>query len=130
MNIVMDMNVFVSGILKPMSFPANVLNQVLQKKVILNLDARIFNEYTHVLYRDRFGFSKELVSMVLSFIEKESVLVSPEPFRQQKLVDPYDLPFIEVALCKNIPLITGNRKHFSSVSELSLYTPKEWINKP
>ena len=69
------------------------------------------------------------VSDFIDFIEKESYLVSPLPVTL-KMNDNIDIPFIEVALYRNIPVITGNKRHFNieGVQKLVVYSPKEFLN--
>lgn len=70
-----------------------------------------------------------IVSDFIDFIEKESYLVSPLPLTL-KMIDNGDLPFIEVALYRNVPIITGNKRHFNieGVQKLIVYSPKEFLN--
>lgn len=49
MKIVVDTNVVVSGLLKPQSNPAEILNLILSRQVVLCADSRIINEYREVL---------------------------------------------------------------------------------
>jgi len=43
------------------------------------------------------------------------------------LIDEADLPFIEVAIHENIPFITGNKKHFNNINELTIFSPNEFL---
>jgi len=43
------------------------------------------------------------------------------------LIDPSDLPFIEVALAVKAPIIIGNRKHFVTIKKISIFTPREFL---
>ena len=78
-------------------------------------------------------FNFASVSDFIDFIEKESYLVSPLPVTL-KMNDNSDIPFIEVALYRNIPVITGNKRHFNinfnieGVQKLVVYSPKEFLN--
>lgn len=74
-------------------------------------------------------FNFASVSDFIDFIEKESYLVSPLPVTL-KMNDNSDLPFIEVALYRNIPVITDNKRHFNieGVQKLVVYSPKEFLN--
>ena len=70
-----------------------------------------------------------IVSDFIDFIEKESYLVSPLPVTF-KMNDNGYLPFIEVALYRNVPIITGNKRYFNieGVQKLVVYSPKEFLN--
>ncbi|WP_126993670.1 putative toxin-antitoxin system toxin component, PIN family [Thermosipho globiformans] len=126
MKVVVDTNVIVSGILKPESLPAKILNLVLSEKLLICADSRIVSEYRNVLLREKFGFPKKLVNDLIDFIESTSILVSPPPISLD-LIDKGDLPFIEVALFVNVPIITGNKKHFQEIKDLIIYTPNDFL---
>ncbi len=81
--------------------------------VALCLDARIFAEYDDVLARPRFGFDPDAVAALLDYIDFRSEVVASEPL-EQRLPDPDDEPFLEVAAaCGADCLVTGNLAHFS-----------------
>ena len=112
MNIVLDTNVLVSGLINPHGVPGHIINLVLRKDIILLTDERILHEYHEVLSRDKFGFSTQDILALVDFMRHESVHVIAQPL-ELKLEDMDDLPFMEVALSGNADfLITGNRKHF------------------
>jgi putative PIN family toxin of toxin-antitoxin system len=131
--VVVDTNVIVSGIIKINSIPAEIVNLIINGKLTLNLDARILNEYRNVLQSPKFPFPEPLISDFIDFIEKESYLVSPLPLTL-KMIDNGDLPFIEVAFYRNVPIITGNKRYFNikfdneNAQELVVYSPKEFLN--
>ena len=129
MQAVVDTNIIISGILKIDSPPSKILNLILSGKLILNFDSRIFNEYERVLRSSKFSFPENLISELIYFLKKESCFVSPPPI-QIEIQDKDDLPFIEVGVYKNIPIITGNKKHFELSNEfnLTIFTPSEFIN--
>ncbi|MDK2886455.1 MAG: hypothetical protein PWP54_1013 [Thermosipho sp. (in: thermotogales)] len=127
MKAVIDTNVIVSGVLKPKSIPAEILNLILSGKLLICADSRIINEYREVLSRDKFGFPSGLIDDLIYFIESTSILVSPPPIKLD-LIDKGDLPFIEVAFYTGAPIITGNKKHFQNVENIKIYNPKEFLN--
>ncbi|MCL4408123.1 MAG: putative toxin-antitoxin system toxin component, PIN family [Thermotogae bacterium] len=128
MNVVLDTNVLISGIINPKGIPADILNFVLNGRLILNLDSRILIEYDRVLKSPKFDFPKIYTEVLLQFIGGESVLITPEPIKAD-LLDPSDLPFVEVAIYKDAPLITGNIKHFKNIKNLKVYSPKDFLKK-
>ena len=48
MKVVVDTNVLISGIINPYGKPAKILNLVLERKLVLCVDSRIYNEYEKV----------------------------------------------------------------------------------
>ena len=127
MQIVLDTNVLVSGLLSPHGAPAKILNLVINGDVGLILDARIFNEYSDVLHRKKFSFPEDAVNEIISFIRREGMFISPVPVTCT-VPDPGDLPFIEVSLHANVPVVTGNIRHFNGSGAIVM-TPVQFLAK-
>jgi putative PIN family toxin of toxin-antitoxin system len=127
LQIVLDTNVLVSGLLSPYGAPAGILNLVINGNVGLVLDSRIFNEYSDVLHRKKFSFPEDAVNEIISFIHREGKFVSPLPVACT-IPDPGDLPFIEVSLHANVPVVTGNIRHFSGSGAIVM-TPVQFLEK-
>ena len=128
MNVVLDMNVIVSGIIKPDGSPAKLLNMVVNGTLTINADMRILSEYGRVLNSPKFSFLKTLITQLLHYISSQSKLVTPDPFLFP-VKDPSDLPFIEIAVQEDIPLITGNIKHFEDIENIRLHSPTRFLEK-
>ncbi|MDA8273509.1 MAG: putative toxin-antitoxin system toxin component, PIN family [Deltaproteobacteria bacterium] len=128
MNVVLDTNVIVSGIIKPDGSPAKLLNMVVNGTLTINADTRILSEYGRVLNSPKFSFPETLITQLLHYISSESKLVTPDPFLLP-VKDPSDLPFIEIAVQEDIPLITGNIKHFEDIENIRLYSPTRFLEK-
>ena len=127
MDIVIDTNVIVSGVINPDGFPAKILNMVVNGKLTINADSRIIDEYNRVLRSRKFSFPEAYIIPLLNYISSESKPVLPDNPYPLALKDLSDRPFVEVSLYKDIPLITGNVKHFVNIKNLRLYNPKEFI---
>ena len=126
MKIVLDTNVLISGLLNPSGSPSRVLNLILNGKLKLLIDNRIFLEYSDVIRRPKFKFKIEWINPLLDFIKMESDFILAEPF-EIDFSDPDDLVFYEVAKSGEANyLITGNKKHFPE--ESNIVTPKEFID--
>lgn len=123
--IVLDTNVLVSGLLSSRGAPAGILNLVVNGSLILVLDTRIFNEYSDVLGREKFGFPEDAVHEILSFIRREGLFTIPQPVTC-RVPDPGDLPFIEVSLHSRVPIVTGNTRHFKGSGTVVL-TPADFL---
>ena len=61
--VVIDTNVLVSGILKPLGSEASVLNLVAEKYLTWCVSAAIIEEYLEVLKRRKFGFHPALIEL-------------------------------------------------------------------
>lgn len=111
MKITLDTNVLVSGLLKGYSAAGMIIRLVAGGLVQVVYDARILTEYREVLARPKFGFEESLVKAVLVQIEEDGVLVTAAPL-PERLPDPDDEPFLEVARAAGAILVTGNKRHF------------------
>jgi uncharacterized protein len=115
MLIVLDTNVLVSSMLKHNSKPALIMNAILEGKIQIAIDKRIFNEYTDVLHRPKLNIPADKADAILRFIAFSALWVQSQPveFQRELVNDPGDIPFAEVAICSHSDvLVTGNMKHF------------------
>jgi putative PIN family toxin of toxin-antitoxin system len=112
MTIVLDTNVLVTAPLKPHSYPAYLLNAILNEEVTLLFDNRIFAEYRRVLGRPRFGFSEEMIEPLLEYLTSAGEFVAAD-YSGRHFEDAEDKKFYEVAVTGNADyLVTGNVRHF------------------
>ena len=112
MRIVLDTNVMVSALLNASGAPAQVLNLVLNGKVVILYSNSILDEYSQVLKRKKFSFTPALVDPLLDFFRYEGELIVSEP-SSELFTDKDDKKFYEVLLsAEGDYLITGNLKHF------------------
>ena len=129
MNVAVDTNVIVSGLLKPFSPSGEMIRMVADGKIRICYDARNLLEYEEVLLRPRFGFEPTLVAVLMDSIREMGVCTTGNSLKT-RLPDPTDEMFVEIA---NDPqcrlLITGNIKHFpqQSCSPVKVMTPREFI---
>lgn len=127
MNIVIDTNVLVSGLINPAGLPAQIIEILINDKIVILYDNRILHEYEEVLSRKKFNFPREIISPIIDYIKYEGIFILPEPI-ETKFDDPDDKAFYEVAITgKAKYLITGNKKHFPE--NKLIVTPAEFIKK-
>lgn len=133
MLIVLDTNVLVSSMLKHNSKPALILNAILEGKIQIAIDERIFNEYTSVLHRPKLNIPADKADAILHFIAFSALWVQsqqPVEFQRELVNDPGDIPFAEVTICSHAAvLVTGNMKHFSFLgnSRCKVLLPDEFL---
>lgn len=118
--LVLDTNVVVSGVLRPRGPCAALLASVLNDQSTLVLDARVFEEYSEVLARPKFGLPQGAVRSLLQGLHDLSTWVLAAPLPPDLLPDPDDLPFLELARTADALLVTGNLRHFPSESRRSI----------
>ena len=71
---VIDTNVIVSAMLKSNSTPAAVLREVLTGNISLLANEEIFDEYTEVLSRKKFGFDANTVILLMNELKNKQFM--------------------------------------------------------
>jgi putative PIN family toxin of toxin-antitoxin system len=130
MIIVLDTNVLVSGLMSPGNPPGRIIDLLRAGELSLAIDDRIFSEYSAVLSREYFRrfFSLTEKDLILDFISHDSVRVLCTE-TLAGLPDEEDACFLEVAYTAQVPLITGNVKHFPShlCRNTQIHSPAEFL---
>jgi putative PIN family toxin of toxin-antitoxin system len=127
---VFDTNVVVSGFLSPPGPPGRIVEWLRNGEAQAVLDDRIMAEYDEVLKRHQFGLPVSEVNLVLAAIRARSFWVEAEAARMVRgLPDPDDAPFLECALAADVPLVTGNIRHFpkSAAKGATVITPAQFV---
>jgi putative PIN family toxin of toxin-antitoxin system len=129
MNIVLDTNVLVAGLLAPFGPCGEIVRMVSSGELTLSYDARIILEYTEVLHREKFRFDEEKLTALLDYIAHNGKKTASSPLAQT-LPDHDDEPFLEVAVAGLVAcLVTGNRAHFPVRSRqgVKVLSPSEFL---
>lgn len=113
---VIDTNVFISALLSKRADSATVqvLEAVIDGRIIPLYHEDILVEYDEVLHRKKFHLKEETIQLVINAVKQFGVEVFPQP-TGEILVDMDDLVFYEVAMEKredDAYLVTGNQKHY------------------
>jgi putative PIN family toxin of toxin-antitoxin system len=127
--VVVDTNVLVSGLLKPLGPPGVVVRMVAAASISLCHDVRILYEYRDVLSRPKFSFQSADVEGLLDQIRAWGTPVVCQPLGD-RLPDPDDEKFLEAALAGRARfLVTGNKKHFPSGLRrgVTVLGPREFV---
>ena len=131
MRVVIDTNVFVSGLLSPYGATGEIVRMAVAGSFDLLYDARIISEYEEVLSRPKFSFEKTCIDNLIEFITHYGIPVSAIPLSKH-LPDPDDEPFLEVTISgKAECLITGNVAHYPmrSKHKMRVLTPRRFLNR-
>jgi putative PIN family toxin of toxin-antitoxin system len=129
MNVVVDTNVIISGLLKPFSLSGQIMRWVADGKLTIWYDARILLEYEQVLRRDKFGFDPAMVTVLMDAIKEMGVCAAGSSAKVH-LPDPADEMFVEVASDSQCRLLlTGNSKHFpqKACGKVKVLNPREFM---
>lgn len=128
MNVVVDTNVLVSGLLTP-SGPCGQIVGLLSEGLLLPcVDARILQEYERVLPRPLFQIDVEDVLAILELVRSNAEVVEPMPLPVE-LPHASDVPFLEVAAHTAAILVAGNTRHFPGKARagVTVASPKEFL---
>lgn len=124
LNVVLDTNVLVSGLISSNGNCAKIINAFKDKRFNLFYSAEILSEYSNVLYRAKFGFNADDIEDLLDEICLSGVLVSSD-VGDIPLPDEDDRVFYDTALASGAILITGNTKHYPT--EPFIMTPADFL---
>ncbi|TVQ95525.1 MAG: putative toxin-antitoxin system toxin component, PIN family [Desulfovibrionales bacterium] len=131
MIVVMDTNVLVSGMINPHGPPGRLLDLLRSGVLRLAVDDRILAEYVDVLHRQRLSryFASTDLALVIDYLRCGSMHVLVRRHIRD-LPDQSDAPFLEVALAANVPLITGNVRHYSDEwrRECTVLAPADFLD--
>ena len=129
MKIVLDTNVLVSALLKPLSKPARIMRLVLQGNIEIVGNESIFAEYLNVLKRPKINLDPDKVQTILQLIRSKGIH-APALAESFDLPDSSDESFLEAALAAGSDvIITGNKKHFpqKACKGQKVVTPTEFL---
>jgi putative PIN family toxin of toxin-antitoxin system len=130
MNIVLDTNVLVAGLLSPFGPCGQIVRMVSSGELTLFFDARILSEYEEVLARPRFKFEKDKVAAFLDHIERRGLMVASSPL-SGSLPDIDDEAFLEAAItAQAICIVTGNQIHFPPevCQGVKIFSPADFLS--
>ena len=128
MRAVVDTNVLVSGLMGSNGPPWQVVDAITSGTLRPVLCSAIVAEYRHVLPRPRLRIRPDRIAALLELIEQTGDWVMVPPYAgTPPLPDLDDWPFLAAALVADCPLITGNARHFPSVSGLRLMSARDWV---
>jgi putative PIN family toxin of toxin-antitoxin system len=126
--VVLDTNIFVSGLLSAAGPPARILQAVLQRRLIPVMSPDTFAELEAVLRRPKLqrAFTRAGVNITsfLETIQAEVQIVDPHP-TNTPLRDAHDRPFIDLMATTPPPeyFVTGDKdfeaSHYSGVPVIS-----------
>jgi len=107
-----------------------VLDQVVSNTVQVAFDDRILDEYSEVLARPKFGFTRTNIQALIDLLRLNGQHVVAGPIAAGNMPDAGDLPFAEVAISAPADaLVTGNLSHFELLEEhgVAILSPAEFI---
>ena len=133
MRVVLDTNVFVSGLLVRESVPGRILRAFLEERFLLVVSLEIMVEILEVLNRPRFNLEKEKILEVMYALEIKAEKITPSPKKKGFLIpeDPSDEKFLRCAVEGKAGYLVSGDIHLRRLKKYKftkIVTPKEFIN--
>ena len=129
MKAVFDTNVLVSGMLSVSGPPGWIVEAVLSGDVQPVYNTAMLDEYAEVLQRIEFGIAPLRVQTLLQCVEADGWCVV-SPLWRLELPDVDDGFFLAAAAAAQVPLVTGNTRHFPPKSRggVTVLSPREFAD--
>lgn len=129
---VFDTNVLVSGILSSTGAPSRILDAILDGFCQPVVTDAILAEYEEVLNRPKFRFPPQKIHLLLAAVRSRAAFAPFTPYSGVSVLpDPDDAIFVEAALGLQVPLVTGNGKHFpkQAICGIRVLSPATFIDR-
>ena len=131
MQVVLDTNVLVSGLLSATGPPGRIVEAALAGYVQLVFDVAIRREYEDVLRRPELSLPPRRVDDLFATIDEFGRRVEAVPRWSTGLPDPNDGVFLAVAAATANVLVTGNTRHFPQRCRggVVVLTPRQFVDR-
>ena len=131
MNVILDTNVFVSGIFWEGNFCSQIIEKWKEGRFNLISSTEIINELIKTLSNFKIQMPKEMIDEWKNLIIKNSIMVEPNIKIDIVKDDPDDNKFLEAAITGNADLIISQDKHLLKLNEynkIRIVKPEEAIS--
>jgi len=117
MRVVLDTNVFVSGIFWKGNFCSRIIEKWKEKRFNLASSMEVIKELINTLSDFKIQMPKEMVNEWSNLIIENSIIVGPTIKIDAIKEDPKDNKFLEAAITGNADLIISQDKHLLKLKE-------------
>src|SRR3989344_4630993 len=131
MKIVLDTNVFISGIFWEGNFCSQLIDKWKNKEIELISSLEIVEELVETLKKFKIQMPEDMIEEWKNLILKNSTLMAPSTKIDAIKEDPEDNKFLEVAIDGKADLIVSQDKHLLNLKEyqgIKIVKPEEAIN--
>lgn len=131
MKVVLDTNVFVSGVFFS-GPPCYILKAWRDGKIQLLVSEKVLDEYVRVAEILCEQFSEIQLGPIIELLAVEAEFVSPKDLSRPVCVDPDDDKFLECALAGKAKVIVSGDKHLIEISgyrNLEIISPRSFVEK-
>lgn len=130
MKIVLDTNVFISGIFFH-GPPAQILDAWKKSKLQIVLSKEIIEEYQRVAETLADKFPGVKISSIIEMVAVHSEIIDTEGIEVLECEDPDDNKFFECAIASKAKLIVSGDKHLLKISgykDIVVYKPRDFVD--
>ncbi|HLC56157.1 MAG TPA: putative toxin-antitoxin system toxin component, PIN family [Candidatus Nanoarchaeia archaeon] len=130
MKVVIDTNVFISGIFWEGNFCSKIIDALKDKKIQSICSLEIIEEIVKTLSTFRIQMDKQLINNWRDIIIENSIMVRPSKKVNMVKDDPDDNKFIEAAIEGKAGYIISQDKHLLKIKEyegIIIINPKDFI---
>lgn len=130
MKIVLDTNVFISGIFFH-GPPAQILEAWKKSKLQIVLSKEIIEEYQRVAETLADKFPGVEISSIIEMVAVHSEIIDAEGIEVLECEDPDDNKFFECAIASKAKLIVSGDKHLLKISgykDIVVYKPRDFVD--
>jgi putative PIN family toxin of toxin-antitoxin system len=131
MRIVLDTNVFISGVFFS-GPPYHILDAWRQATIQIVISPQILDEYQWVGAELAERFSDVDLQPILDLLTITSTIVDPQPLRDQVCRDPDDDKFLACAIAAQVRLIVSGDKALvdtSGYAGITVLTPRQFVDR-
>lgn len=130
MKVVLDTNVFISGIFWTGSCN-RIVNYWREGKFALVTSLKIISELVKVLKDFKIQLSEVMIKEWVDYIVKNSIIVEPKEKFGIVVSDPKDNMFVEVAFVGKVDYVVSQDKHLLKLREfrgIKIVSPEEFLS--
>ena len=131
MRVILDTNVFISGIFFS-GPPSKILKAWADQKFHLVLSQQILDEYQRVSEDLSSKFPSIDIAPIIELITIHGLFIDTHGYTLPVCEDPDDNKFIECAVASNCEIIISGDKHLSILSEfrgIAILNPRDFVDK-
>ncbi len=128
MKVILDTNVFISGIFWEGNFCSQIIDKWKHKKFELISSIEILDEFVRTLRNFKIQMPEDMIEEWRNLIIRNSIIVEPTIKLNVVKKDPDDNKFLEAALTGKALLIISQDKHLLKLEEyqgIKIVAPKE-----
>lgn len=132
--VVLDTNVFISGLILPKSIPSKILDLWRENKFILVASPKILQELNKALHYPKilkfYKIKEKTIKDLIESIAKTSIVVFDEKIVEVIKEDPDDNKFLSCAISAKADFIVSGDKHLLKIKEfqgIPILKPRDFL---